>query len=67
MMDHTISKPAQTAGYPVHRMVAALVDGAPALFADNGDHIVIRTAKPITDAQDERSSRLRPGKSSASS
>lgn len=50
MMDHTIPKPAQTAGYPVHRMVAALLDGAPALFADNGDHIVVRTAKAITPA-----------------
>jgi hypothetical protein len=50
VMDHTISKPAQTTGYPVHRMVAALVVGTPALFADNGDHIVIRTDKPITAA-----------------
>ncbi len=48
MMDHTIPKPPRTAGYPVHRMVAALVNGAPALFADNGDHLVVRTAQPIT-------------------
>ena len=48
MMDHTIAKPARTAAYSLHRMVAALVDGAPALFVDNGDHIVVRTAKTIT-------------------
>ncbi len=48
MMDHTIPKPERTTGYPLHRMVAALVDGKPALFADNGDHIVVRTDNPIT-------------------
>lgn len=48
--DHIISKPSRTVGYPVHRMVAALVDGGPVLFADNGDHLVIRTDKPITDS-----------------
>ncbi|MGH8435159.1 MAG: type I-E CRISPR-associated protein Cas6/Cse3/CasE [Pseudomonas sp.] len=49
MMDHKIPKPEKISGYSLHRMVAALVDGAPALFADNGDHIVVRTAKPITN------------------
>ena len=50
MMDHTIPKPALIKGYSLHRMVAELVAGAPALFCDNGDHILIRTDKPITDA-----------------
>ena len=48
MMDHTIPKPAQTAGYPLHRLVAELLDGAPALFADQGDRLIVRTEKPIT-------------------
>lgn len=48
MMDHTIPKPARTTGYALHRMVAALVEGKPALFADHGDHIVVRTDTPIT-------------------
>lgn len=48
MMDHTIPKPARTAGYPLHRLVAELVDGCPALFADHGDHLLVRTEKPLT-------------------
>jgi len=48
MMDHTIPKPAQTAGYPLHRLVAELLDGAPALFADQGDRLIVRTEKHIT-------------------
>jgi len=50
MMDHIIPKPAQITGYPLHRMVAELVDGTPALYADQGDHLLIRTAQPITPA-----------------
>lgn len=48
MHDHTIPKPERIAGYTLHRMVAELVAGAPALYCDNGDHLVIRTDKPIT-------------------
>lgn len=48
MLDHKIPKPGTISGYALHRMVAGLVDGSPALFLDNGDHLVIRTAKPIT-------------------
>lgn len=50
MMDHTIPKPELINGYSLHRMVAELVAGSPALFCDNGDHILIRTDKPITNA-----------------
>ncbi len=48
MHDHLIPKPESLTGYTVHRMVAELVAGSPALFCDNGDHLVIRTDKPIT-------------------
>ncbi len=48
MMDHVIPKPELIAGYSLHRMVAELTAGSPALFCDNGDHILIRTDKPIT-------------------
>jgi hypothetical protein len=48
MIDHIIPKPDRISGYSSHRMVADLLDGAPGLFVDNGDHIVIRTDKPIT-------------------
>jgi len=48
MMDHVIPKPELINGYSLHRMVAGLAAGSPALFCDNGDHILIRTDKPIT-------------------
>ncbi len=50
MMDHRIPKPELVSGYSLHRMVAELTAGSPALFCDNGDHILIRTDKPVTDA-----------------
>ena len=46
-MDHTITKPARVEGYAVHRMVAALVDDAPALHLDAGDTLTIRTDAPL--------------------
>jgi CRISPR-associated protein Cas6/Cse3/CasE subtype I-E len=48
MLDYTIPKPRQTQGYPLHRMIAALADGSPVLFADRGDHLLVRSAKHIT-------------------
>lgn len=48
MMDHTIPKSPVTLGYPLHRMVAELTKGEPALFSDQGEHLLIRTARPIT-------------------
>lgn len=48
MMDHTIPKPPVTSGYPLHRMVSELTKGEPALFSDQGEHLLIRTALPIT-------------------
>jgi CRISPR associated protein len=49
MIDHIIPKPKQISGYSTHRMVADLLDGAPGLFVDNGDHLVIRSDKKITE------------------
>lgn len=48
MIDHRIPKPDRIAGYQLHRMVAEMVDGSKALFADQGDHLILRTDKPIT-------------------
>jgi len=53
MINHTIPKPEKIAGYQLHRMVAELVDGFPAQFVDNGDHLLIRTNKPITNSGKE--------------
>lgn len=48
MQDHRIPKPRQTRGYALHRMVAELAQGQSVLFADQGDHLLVRTALPIT-------------------
>ena len=49
MIDHIIPKPKQISGYSTHRMVADLLDGAQGLFVDNGDHLIIRCDKKITE------------------
>ena len=48
MQDHRIPKPRQTQGYALHRMVAEPAQGQPVLFADQGDHLLVRTTQPIT-------------------
>lgn len=47
MNEYVLPKPPTTGGYSLHRMVAGLTKGAPALFADCGDHLVVRTEKQI--------------------
>lgn len=47
MNEYVLTKPPSARGYSLHRMVAGLTNGAPALFADRGDHLVVRTAKQI--------------------
>jgi hypothetical protein len=47
MKDFTIKKPRSLSGYPIHRAVAALAQGAPHLWRDNGDTLTIRTAAPV--------------------
>lgn len=49
-MDHIISKPLGLVGYAVHRAVAGLVDGKPAQYVDQGDHLRIRSEAPLTGA-----------------
>jgi len=48
MLDHRIPKPRHTRGYALHRMVAELAQGQPVLFADQGEHLLVRTAQAIT-------------------
>lgn len=47
MKEFTVKKPPTLGGYPIHRAVAALAQGAPHLWRDNGDTLTIRTAAPI--------------------
>ena len=47
MKEFTISKPRNVAGYPIHRAVAALAQGAPHIWRDNGDTLTIRTTAAI--------------------
>ena len=47
MKDFTIKKPRSLNGYPVHRAVAALAQGAPHLWRDNGETVTIRTATAL--------------------
>jgi hypothetical protein len=51
MNEYVLAKPPTAGGYALHRMVAGIAGGAPALFADRGDHIVVRTAKQIDAVQ----------------
>ena len=50
MKEFTIKKPRAVAGYPVHRAVAALVNGAPHIWRDNGETLTIRTSASIACA-----------------
>ena len=47
MNEYVLAKPPSTSAYALHRIVAGLTDGAPALFADRGDHLVVRTTKQL--------------------
>ncbi len=47
-MDTLISKPARVRGYALHRMVEQLQNGAPALWADEGDRLRVRSADATT-------------------
>jgi CRISPR-associated protein Cas6/Cse3/CasE subtype I-E len=43
LRDFTIPKPPKTLGYALHRLVSGLADGVPALYADLGDRVLVRT------------------------
>ncbi len=45
--EYVLAKPASTRGYALHRMVMGLTQGAPAIFADAGGRLLIRTAADI--------------------
>ena len=46
-MDFVLRKPPTVRGYALHRMAAGLADGEKVLFADCGDHVLLRTDKPL--------------------
>ena len=46
-MEYTITKPPAVEGYAVHRMVAGLLDSAPALHVAAGAELTIRTEAPM--------------------
>lgn len=46
-MDFVMQKPPSVRGYALHRIAAGLVDGEKVLFADCGDHMLLRTGKPL--------------------
>ncbi len=46
-MDFVLQKPPSVRGYALHRMAAGLTSGDKVLFADCGDHLLLRTDKPI--------------------
>ena len=50
MKEFTIRKPRSITGYPIHRAVAALANGAPHLWRDNGETLTIRTSAQLDAA-----------------
>ncbi|MCK9382106.1 MAG: type I-E CRISPR-associated protein Cas6/Cse3/CasE [Sulfuritalea sp.] len=46
-MDYAMQKPPSVRGYALHRIAAGLADGEKVLFADCGDHLLLRTSKPL--------------------
>jgi len=46
-MDFVMQKPPTMRGYSLHRIAAGLADGEKVLFADCGDHLLLRTRKPL--------------------
>ena len=47
MKEFIVKKPRGVVGYPIHRAVAALAQGAPHHWRDNGDTVTIRTTASI--------------------
>lgn len=50
-MDFVMQKPATVRGYALHRIAAGLADGEKVLFADCGDHVLLRTGKSLEAEQ----------------
>lgn len=49
LLDYVIPKPPTLKGYKLHQMVQGLTDGESPLFTDMGDHLILRTGKPVTE------------------
>jgi CRISPR-associated protein Cas6/Cse3/CasE subtype I-E len=49
-MDFVMQKPPSVRGYALHRIAAGLADGEKVLFADCGDHMLLRTDKALEAA-----------------
>lgn len=47
MKEFTVKKPRSISGYPIHRAVATLTQGAPHTWRDNGDTLTIRTTAQL--------------------
>ena len=50
-MDFIMQKPATLRGYALHRIAAGLANGDKVLFADCGDHLLLRSSKPLNAEQ----------------
>jgi CRISPR-associated protein Cas6/Cse3/CasE subtype I-E len=50
-MDFVMQKPPSLRGYALHRIAARLADGKKVLFADCGDHLLLRSGQPMQAAQ----------------
>lgn len=51
MTDYVVPKPTTVRGYALHRIAEGLTGGSRPLFTDFGDHMVLRTEKPIDAPQ----------------
>lgn len=51
MIDYVVPKPPRAHGYALHRMAEGLTGGGRPLFTDFGDHMLLRTDKPIKAEQ----------------
>lgn len=46
-MDFVLQKPPTLRGYALHRMAAGIAKGSKVLFADCGDHLLLRSTSPL--------------------
>jgi len=60
MMDFVMQKPPTVRGYALHRIAAGLADGEKVLFADCGDHVLLRTGKQL-DVEQRSVRTITPG------
>ena len=51
MSDYVVPKPTTVRGYSLHRIAEGLTGGGRPLFTDFGDHMVLRTERPVDAPQ----------------